>query len=107
MTSGGVGTKNPIDEDRRIQSVTHSGSRIQENREDNRLCTDDGARSQPVRGHVSVRKALRNYERLPEFDGMFYFEDFLDWIYDLDNCFEYMRLSKGKKYMWAEDKLIK
>ena len=53
------------------------------NNKDN--CRGDITRRQPISKQISYRP----YKRIASLNGYFYKEDFLDWLFDLEDLFDY------------------
>ena len=56
-------------------------------------CRRDITYGQPISKQISYRP----YRRIASFDGYFYKEDFLDWLLDLDDLFDYENICDERK----------
>ena len=52
-----------------------------------------------------IHKDYRFHERITKFNGYFYKEDFVDWILDLEDFFDYMDVLDERKVKLALYKL--
>ena len=63
-------------------------------------CHRDITPKQPIGKRISYRP----YKRIASFNCYFYKEDFLDWLLDLENLFDYENICDEKKVKLALDK---
>ena len=56
-------------------------------------CRGDITHGQPIVKQISYRP----YRRIASFNGYFYKEDFLDWLLDLDDLFDYENICDERK----------
>jgi hypothetical protein len=62
-------------------------------------CRRDITHGQPIGKHVSFHARhndYRRHKRIATFNGYFCKEDFLDWLLDIDDFFEYMDIPVEK-----------
>ena len=69
------------------------------NNKDN--CHGDLTHKQPIGKQISYRP----YKRIVSFNDYFYKEDFLDWLLDLDDLFDYENICDERKVELALYKL--
>ena len=69
------------------------------NNKDN--CHGDLTHKQPIGKQISYRP----YKRIASFDDYFYKEDFLDWLLNLDDLFDYENICDERKVELALYKL--
>ena len=66
-------------------------------------CSRDITHGQPIGKQISYRP----YKRIASFNGYFWKEDFLDWLLDLDDLFDYENICYERKVELALYKLSK
>ena len=64
-------------------------------------CCGDITPGQPICKQISYRP----YKIIATFNGYFYKEDFLDWLLDLEDLFDYENICDEKKFKLALYKL--
>ena len=64
-------------------------------------CWEDITHEQPIGKQVSYR----SYRKIASFNGYFYKEDFLDWLLDLEDLFDFENICDEKKFKLALYKL--
>ena len=64
-------------------------------------CSGDVTHGQPIGKQISYRP----YKRIVSFNGYFYKEDFLDWLLDLEDLFDYENIYEKRKVKLALYKL--
>ena len=66
-------------------------------------CSGDIIHGQPISKQISYRL----YKRIASFNGCFLKEDFLDWLLDLEDLFDYENICYGRKVELTLYKLSK
>ena len=56
---------------------------------------------------ISKQISYKPYRKIASFNGYFYKEDFLDWLLDLEDLFDYENICDVRKVKLALYKLIK